>query len=231
MEDGSLGRGETTQWMWRIGWVVLVSSTVGMAVPNMVAFGLSIRQGLRLIDWFYPWPQNHKAFLSSPFLIRSHILGNGTALLCGLILLYQSHSPPASDPWAAKYPLLLSLYFCTLLSGSVCSIFFSARNAAHKPAGTVSFLFMALGCLTPASISLYYELSLLDRRWSIHWLARSCAALYGAFVLFRLFALVLMPLIPGAHKREFWFVLTWASWWLPSALCDVLLAPPRCEPP
>lgn len=65
-------------------WGISAGTAVAMVVPNVLAFGYSLPHGLRLIDWIYPWKQNHFAFKQNPTLIRSHILGNGVALLVNM---------------------------------------------------------------------------------------------------------------------------------------------------
>ena len=52
----------------------------------------------RFIDWFiefYPWPQNHEAFKRFAPLIRTHIAGNGAALLSGAVLMCPRGWPPS----------------------------------------------------------------------------------------------------------------------------------------
>ena len=77
---------------------------LAIVVPNMVAFGSSIQNGLAFIDWFYPWVQNHTAFLARTKLIRGHIVGNGASLVIGLALLWWApigawmSSPDSSVP-------------------------------------------------------------------------------------------------------------------------------------
>jgi hypothetical protein len=213
------------------------AASLFMAVPNMAAFGSSMRRGLQLIDWFYPWPQNHSAYLSSPLLLRGHILGNGAALLIGLVLLHYAsfhklshpgvHQPcqpdasgaasaeaavadarsPAPPDAAASWRWWVRVFYAyvvLLVTGSSCSLVFSARNAAHKLAGTVSFGFMAAGAVVPATAALYCATSCCHNTFPetpcdggggngdddaiaacgrAHvWFVRSFAALFGAGV-------------------------------------------------
>ena len=88
-------------------WGGAAAASVLMAVPNMLAFGSSLARGLRLIDWLYPWPQNHGAFKSNAPLIRAHILGNGLALLTGTALVYPGSWPPTSGTYRAAFPLFV----------------------------------------------------------------------------------------------------------------------------
>ena len=198
--------------LWAVG-----CTAVCMVVPNVACFLFSIDTGLLLIDWFYPWPQNHAAFIASPSLIRTHVVANGVALLTGLGMVALGHDH-------ARYAWLLFAYLATLVPGSIASVVFSARNPAHKFAGTLSFVFMALGSVVPAVAALVCHTSTGCAASSTHrWVSRSVAALFGAGVLFRVFAVALMPMVAGAHKREAWLVLIWAAWWIPSIVADLVL--------
>lgn len=204
-----------------LGFALVLLAVVVVVIPNMLCFGSGISHGLRFIDWFYPWPQNHKPFLAMPSVIRSHILLNGGSLLLGLILLFPYSSPMTSS----SFDTLLALYVSSLLLGSACSIIFSMRNAAHKLPGTVSFVFMALASVIPACCAAYAQWFLLSNTLARAHLVRSYAALFGAGVLFRLFAITLMPMVASQHKREAWIILIWGCWWLPSMVSDVCITP------
>ena len=55
-----------------VGWAAVAAGLVAIVVPNVLAFSWSIEAGLKFIDAFYPWPQNHSAFLRRPLQIRAH---------------------------------------------------------------------------------------------------------------------------------------------------------------
>jgi hypothetical protein len=206
-----------------VGWAAVAAGLVAIVVPNVLAFSWSIEAGLKFIDAFYPWPQNHSAFLRRPLQIRAHAALNGAALVWGLALLC-----PLLPPWADGFfsPLALDIYLGALVVGSVASVAFSATNAAHRLAGTLSFLFMALACVVPAASAWHALRWRGDEARARAHLVRSVAALFGAGVMFRVFAVTLMPLVPKTHSRECWLVLIWASWWIPAAAADALLLSP-----
>ena len=91
-------------------WFV-AAGIAGVVIPNVLAFGSSIHNGLSFIDWFYPWPQNHKVFLAMPSLIRCHIVANGLALILGFFLV-----APVIGPWGwltvtDSFSKLFAMYF------------------------------------------------------------------------------------------------------------------------
>jgi hypothetical protein len=193
---------------------------VAAAVTNIVAFAMGIKWGLRWIDWFYPWPQNHKVFRSMQAAITAHVFLNGFALLVGTLMVFPGLWP---KPAAVDFGLLLPIYVTSLVLGSCFSIRFSWANAAHKLAGSVSFVFMALGSIFPALMASVAQAS--DRHDDARkWLAKSYAALWGAGVLFRVLAVIGMPRVPSEHKREMWLVLIWVSWAVPQAFADSMLS-------
>ena len=197
---------------------VVALCAAAAAITNIVAFAMGIKWGLRWIDWFYPWPQNHSVFLAMQAFITAHVFLNGFALLVGTVMVF-----PGLWPAAVDFGLLLPIYVTSLVLGSSFSIRFSWANAAHKLAGSVSFMFMALGSIFPALMAGFAQAS--DRHDDARkWLAKSYAALWGAGVLFRVLAVIGMPRVPSEHKREMWLVLIWVSWAVPLAFADAMLS-------
>eukprot|EP00747_Dinoflagellata_sp_TGD_P221889 gnl/TRDRNA2_/TRDRNA2_93663_c0_seq1.p1 gnl/TRDRNA2_/TRDRNA2_93663_c0~~gnl/TRDRNA2_/TRDRNA2_93663_c0_seq1.p1 ORF type:complete len:235 (-),score=16.63 gnl/TRDRNA2_/TRDRNA2_93663_c0_seq1:403-1107(-) len=176
-----------------------------MVIPNVAAFGYSMRTGLAFIDWFYPWPQNHRPFLAMPYRIRSHVFLNGAALLLGTWLLLMGsgvyESEEEIDMWG---PLPLSrIYVALATSGSLAAVLFSFGNVGHNRNVKAGFVGMALGTVVPA--------------WCGHF-AASFAALFGAGVLFRIMALALPRFLPS--KRVAQMVAIWGSWSVPLACVE-----------
>lgn len=238
-------------------YIVVLVGLVCIIFPNIIAFGWSVRRGLAFIDWFYPWPQNHRAFLKHPVLIRSHVVLNGASLLLGFGLVFHEHALVEAVATAAtqygggyglistqpedqrdhvreSFRLLLLVYTALLVGGTTMSIRFSARNAVHRTTGTVAFGFMAAASVFPACTAVFLELfgdfaseklrAPTFARTRAH-LIRSFAAQFGAGVCFRVLAVSVMGWVPNQHKREAWLILIFGSWWLPSALCDMMWVP------
>ena len=196
-------------------WSLGVLLSLCMVLPNVLAFGCSFDRGLALIDWIYPWSQNHATFRRHKCLISCHIFFNGFALLLGLYLLHPRGEMESSE-------LLTGIYCTSLGVGSACSIFFSTRNKSHKLAGTLSFCAMSLASCGPAysaAHARWIEADLLRARAQ---LTRSVISLFGAGVCFRVLAVSVMPRIPNGSRRECWIVLIWASWWVPLFIYDLL---------
>ena len=197
-----------------IFWSLGVLLSLLMVLPNAFAFGSSFDKGLALIDWIYPWPQNHTTFRRHKFLITVHIFFNGFALLLGLYLLHPGGETESSG-------LLTGIYIVCLGIGSACSICFSARNKSHKLAGTLSFVAMSIASCGPACAvahARWVEADLFRARTQ---LTRSVISLFGAGVCFRVLAVSVMPKIAQGSQRDCWIVLIWASWWIPLSIYDL----------
>lgn len=195
-----------------------------LGVANMAAF-TSIKRGLSFIDWFYPWKQNHAAFKAQPRRIQGHIFSNGAALLIGTYALIGARGADGSSFRASLDDPLYVAFLGTLFVGCVTSIQFSVHNPAHNMVSTTSFAFMAAGACVPALGSLYAAGVLGDDALAHAHMIRSYASMWGAFVGLRLLGLVWMPMVPPAQKHAAWIALIWASWWIPSAICDLLFVP------
>eukprot|EP00927_Polykrikos_kofoidii_P082752 TRINITY_DN8308_c0_g2_i1.p1 TRINITY_DN8308_c0_g2~~TRINITY_DN8308_c0_g2_i1.p1 ORF type:complete len:246 (-),score=15.56 TRINITY_DN8308_c0_g2_i1:374-1111(-) len=211
---------------------------VTIVLPNLFCFGWSMRCGLAFIDWFYPWPQNHQAFLKHPRLIRSHVVLNGASLLLGFGLVFHEERVLGAFSWNQdkwlSFRALLVLYLSLLFLGTFFSLRFSSRNATHRATGTFAFGVMAAGAVLPACAATLAAFGSGESSRHIEdeqhmraraHLTRSFAAQFGAGVCFRILAVTAMKIIPNSHKREAWLILIFVSWWLPGAVCDALWTP------
>ena len=154
--------------VWGLGFLL----SLLMVLPNIFAFGYSFEKGLALIDWIYPWPQSHGTFRRHKLLISCHIFLNGFALILGLYLL----RPGIGN---ASPELYNAIYIVSLCIGSACSIWFSACNKAHKLAGTISFVAMAIASIGPACAMAHARWVERDLERARTQLTRSVIALFG----------------------------------------------------
>ena len=133
-----------------------------------------------------------------------------------MALLHVVALPPS---W---WPLGTTLYFMLLVGGSIAGVAFSVTNPAHDHSVSFSFFCMAMGSIVPAALAWHAAMYGAMRAHG-HYLAVSFAALFGAAVVFRLMARM-MVLVPPRRKNDSWKAVIWASWLLPALLCQWALS-------
>ena len=188
-----------------IALVVAFAMAFIVVSANIVAF--SVGRGMDLIDYIYPYPQNHKPFKDNPATIVVHVLGNGSALLIGLAFV------GGAETW-------FYAYLSSVTVGTLAGVAFSVQNPAHGAAATGSFAAMGAASLLPAWLAAQSAGPERTRQ-----VLRSVAALWGAGVLFRVLALYALPKVKSGSERKLcWIAIIWASWWIPLQVVEVALA-------
>jgi hypothetical protein len=209
-------------------------------IAHLVCFAVSIECGFTyVVHYVYHIPQDPAPFYTHPHLIYLHMYGSGVALLIGLVQCIMADSPPSSIRTGAMcvgvtkrnvHIAMGGVYLTTLTVGTLAAVMYAMKQSYGDDGGVaaqISFAAMGLASLLPAWMGFVAYL-LGNPRAHRLLMERSILCLFSSFVVFRLLARFLLPLLLSltSHSSSYgsWVMLLCLSWALPLVIFEAFRA-------